>query len=169
MYASSCDLQRHVKNGCPMEENSDENDTMSDISDKDDDRGFTSLVNEVWEENQPQFDKRLAQLMDENHKLSKTEVRDEVSEMMLSKDRNLFLKKYKRILVIFAQLNKSKLHREITKEVSTLVEKKDIDLGIAVSGVLNKYRQEFDQLLEADDSFYQDNTEEEAVDEETKE
>jgi hypothetical protein len=88
---------------------------------------------------------------------------------MLSKDRNLLLKKYKRILVIFAQLNQSKLHRDITKEVSTLMEKKDIDLERVVSRVLNKYRQEFDQLLEADDSFYQDNTEEESGDDETKE
>jgi hypothetical protein len=131
--------------------------------------GFTSLVNEVWEENQSQFDKKLDQIMEENPKLSKTEARDEVSEMMLSKDRNLLLKKYKGILVIFAQLNKSKLHRDITKEVSTLLEKKDIYLGRAVSRVLNKYRQKFDQLLEVDDSFYQDNTEEKAGDEETKE
>lgn len=36
-----------------MDENSDENDTMSDVNDEDDDRGFTSLINEVWEENQP--------------------------------------------------------------------------------------------------------------------
>jgi hypothetical protein len=49
------------------------------------------------------------------------------------------------------------------------MDKQDIDLGRAVSRVLNKYRQEFDQLLEADDSFYQDNTEEEAGDEEMKE
>lgn len=124
MFASSYDLQRHIKNGCPMDENSDENDTMSDVNDEDDDRGLTSLINEVWEENQPQFDKKLGQLMEENSNLSKTEAREEVSEMMLPKD--LLLKKYKIIFIIFEQLNQSKLHRDIQREVSTLMEKRDI-------------------------------------------
>ena len=124
MYVSSYDLQRHVKKGCPMEENSDENDAMSDVSDEDDDGGFSSLVNEVLEENQSQFEKKYYQLMEEKPNLSKTEAREEANEMMLPQDRNLFLKKYKGILLKFAQLNQSKLHRNIKKEVSTLKEKK---------------------------------------------
>ena len=40
-----------------MEENSDKNDTMSDVSDEDDNVGFSFLVNEVLEENQSQFEK----------------------------------------------------------------------------------------------------------------
>lgn len=107
--------------------------------------------------------------MEENSNLSKTEAREEVSEMMLPKDRNLLLKKYTRIFIIFVQLNQSKLHRDIQKEVSTLMEKRDIDLERAISRVLNKHRQEFDQLLEADNSFYEDNIREESGDEEMDE
>jgi hypothetical protein len=158
MFASSYDLQRHIKNGCPMEEDTDENDTMSDVDEEDDDEGFNSLVNEVWEEHQSQFDQKVDRLMEENTKLSVKKAREDVSEMMLPKDRNLLLKKYKRILLTFAQLNRSKLHRNIKKEVTTLMEKKDIDLERAVSHVLNRYRQEFDLLLEADDSNYQEET-----------
>jgi hypothetical protein len=57
LFASSYDLQQHIKYGCPMEEDTDENDTMSDgendtmsdVNKEDDNEGFTSLVNEVWE------------------------------------------------------------------------------------------------------------------------
>lgn len=79
--------------------------------------------------------------MEENSNLSKTEAREEVSEMKLPKDRKLLLKKYKRILLLSAQLNRNKLHRDIKKEVSNSMEKKDIDLDRAVSHALNKYRQ----------------------------
>jgi hypothetical protein len=107
MYASSYDLQRHVKNGCPMEENADDNDSMSEASDKYDDKGFTPLINAVREENQLQFLRKLDHLMDGNPKLSKAEARGEVTERMLPKDRNLLLKKYKIILLICAELNRS--------------------------------------------------------------
>lgn len=49
------------------------------------------------------------------------------------------------------------------------MEKRDIDLERAISRVLDKHRQEFDQLLEADDSFYEDNIREESSDEEMDE
>lgn len=64
--------------------------------------------------------------MEENSKLSKTEAQEEVSEMMFLKDRNLLIKKYKRILKIFAQFNRRKLNRNIKKEGSTFMEKKRI-------------------------------------------
>lgn len=79
--------------------------------------------------------------MEENSNLSKTEAREEVSEMKLPKDRKLLLKKYKRILLLSAQLIRNKLHRDIKKEVSNNMEKKDIDMDRAVSHALNKYRQ----------------------------
>jgi hypothetical protein len=94
MFASSYDLQRHAENGCPMKMDTDDDD-MSNISDND--GGFVSLVNEVWEENQSQFDKTFAQLMEKN---SEKEAREEVTEMMLPKERALLLEMYKRIFLI---------------------------------------------------------------------
>jgi hypothetical protein len=69
----------------------------------------------------------------------------EVSEMMLSKDRSLLLRKDKRILVLFVQLNRSKFHCNIKKDVSILIEKRGICLKRSISCVLDKYREEFDQ------------------------
>jgi hypothetical protein len=49
------------------------------------------------------------------------------------------------------------------------MKKKDIELEKALSRAFNKYRHEFDQLLEADDSFYHDIIEEESGDKEMNE
>jgi hypothetical protein len=149
MFASSYDLQRHTKNGCSMDLEDD--DAKSDVSKEDDDSGFTLLINQVLEENQPLFDRKLDQLMEENSKLSRQEAREDVRDMMLPKDRALLFRKYKRILHITANLNKSKLHRNIRKEISTLMENNDIDLSKAISRVLNKHKLDFDELLEMED------------------
>jgi hypothetical protein len=37
LYASSYDLERHVKHGCLMDENTDNDDTLSDVSEGNDD------------------------------------------------------------------------------------------------------------------------------------
>lgn len=57
-----------------MDENFDENDIMFDVNDEDDDRGFMFFINEVWEENQFQFDKKLGYFMEENLNFLKIEV-----------------------------------------------------------------------------------------------
>lgn len=158
MFASPYDLQRHAENGCPMKMDTDD-DEMSDTSDND--GGFLSLVNEVWEENQSQFDRKFAQLVEKNSELSKKEAREEVTEMMLPKERALLLKKYKKIFLISEKLNESKLHRDIKKAVSTLMEETDMDLERTLSRVLNRYRHEFDSLLEADESHFKENSDEE--------
>ena len=51
----------------------------------------------------------------------------------------------------------------------TLMDKRDIDLKKAVSLVLNKNKEEFDELLEADESTDEDETEDEDDTEESDE
>ena len=63
---------------------------------------------------------------------------------MLSKDRTLLMKKYKTFLLLSADINRSKVHRNIKKAVTTLMDKGDIDLKKAISQVLNKNKDEFD-------------------------
>ena len=173
LFSTSYDLQRHARKGCPMEEQSDtdtfDDDNDEDGSDEDHDDGFNSLVNEVWEENHSTFSKKVEQLMKENVQLSEKEAREDVREMMLSKDRALLMKKYKTFLLLSADLNRSKLHRNIKEAVMTLIDKRDIDLKKAVSLVLNKNKEEFDELLEADESTDEDEMEDEDDTEESDE
>jgi hypothetical protein len=61
-----------------MDKNTHNDDSLSEVSEENDDMGFDSLVNEVWQENQPQFDKMAEQLMEENPELSKNETGEDV-------------------------------------------------------------------------------------------
>jgi hypothetical protein len=73
---------------------------------------------------------------------------------MLPKDRNLLLEKYKRILVLFARLNRSRLNCDIKQGVSSITEKKHGDLEKAVL-VLSINIHEFDQFLETDERNFE--------------
>lgn len=90
--------------------------------------------------------------MEENSKLTRHESREEVRDMMLPKDRALLFRKYKRILMITSNLNKSKLHLDIREEILSVMDNTDIDMETAISRILNKHKQDFDELLEIEDT-----------------
>ena len=132
----------------------------------DDDTGFNTLINEVWVDDQSFFDKKVDQLLKDNLQLSRSEAREEASELMLYKDRTLLFKKYKRLLMLNANLNRSKLHRNIKQAVSTLLAKHEDtdDIDKTISYVLNRHKLELDQLLLADENDYNDNPEDQSED-----
>ncbi|KAK3106066.1 hypothetical protein FSP39_011921 [Pinctada imbricata] len=150
MFGTHYDLQRHIKKGCPMDEDSiedsDENDMQHEESDNED--GFSFLVNEVWDENSAQFNRKVDQLMEDDPDMSKKEARDDASELMLNKDRSLFMKKYKNFISNMFRLNASKLHRSIKNEISNLMDDKDYDMEEAVDLVLKRHKQDFGSLFE---------------------
>ena len=163
MFATSYDLQRHTKNGCPMDEDKeedhdqDESDMDNDDYGEDDDNGYNFLVNEVWDEHNAQYQNKVDRLMEEDENLSKEEAKQEASGLMLSKDKSLFMKKYKTLLVHMFDLNQSKLHRDIRKEISELVENKSLDLETASTRVIKQHKADFDALFEE----YENNDDEE--------
>ena len=153
MFVTSYDLQRHTKSGCPMDENKeeddqDESDMDNDEYEEDDDNGYNFLVNEVLDEHSPQYQNKVDRLMEEDENLSKEEARQEASDLMLSKDKSLFMKKYKALLVHIYDLNQSKLHRDIRKEISELVENKSVDIETAAARVIKQHKSDFDSLFE---------------------
>ena len=68
-------------------------------------------------------------------------------------------------MILWAKLNKSKLHREIKKTVTSLVTEQNMDLDKAISHAFKKYRYEFEELLEADEDNYKEETTDESDDE----
>ena len=134
-----------------MKEQSDtdtfDDDNDEDGCDEDHDDVFNSLVNELWEENHSTFSKKVEQLMKENVQLSEKESREDVRETMLSKDRALLMKKYKTFLLLSADLNRSKLHRNIKEAVMTLMDKQDIDLNKLYPLFLKKIKRNSNSYL----------------------
>ena len=153
LFATPFDLQRHVKRVCPMDQDTSdvdiENEETSD--EEDDNSGFNDLVNKVLDKNQDQFQKKIQKLMDSEH-ISEKEARTEAKELMLPRDKSLFLKEYKKVLENELKLRQSPLHREIKKDIDELINEESLKTSLAISRVLNKRKRKFDELLKADDS-----------------
>ena len=58
------------------------------------------------------------------------------------------MKKYKALLVHIYDLNQSKLHRDIRKEISELVENNSLDIETAAARVIKQHKADFDALFE---------------------
>ncbi|KAK3084610.1 hypothetical protein FSP39_016240 [Pinctada imbricata] len=169
------DLQRHVKSWCPenRKRKHDEDDEriykkmkLDDVSSEDDDDsakeddddGFDFIVNEVWDDHSTQYDRKIKQLMEDD--MSKKDAKEEANDIMLSKDRSLFMKKYKDFLMHMHELNASRLHRMIKQEIIELVAEKDVHIDQAIEQVIKRHRSDFDSLFENyDESDDEDDSE----------
>ncbi|KAK3092712.1 hypothetical protein FSP39_006378 [Pinctada imbricata] len=156
------DLHRHVKTWCPknrkrtrdedektihkkMKLDDDSSEEDDDSLENDDDDGFDFIVNEVWDDHSTQYDRKIKQLMEDD--MSKKDAKEEASDIMLSKDRSLFMKKYKDFLMHMHELNASRLHRMIKQEIIELVAEKDVDIDQAIEQVIKRHRTDFDSLF----------------------
>ncbi|KAK3105224.1 hypothetical protein FSP39_020148 [Pinctada imbricata] len=169
------DLQRHVKTWCPesRKRTRDEDDELThkklrldddssedddDSAEEDDDDRFAFIVNEVWDDHSTQYDRKIKQLMEDD--MSKKDAKEEASDIMLSKDRSLFMKKYKDFLMHMHELNASRLHRMIKQEIIELVADHDVHIDQAIEQVIKRHRTDFDSLFENyDDSDDEDGSE----------
>ncbi|KAK3107334.1 hypothetical protein FSP39_012070 [Pinctada imbricata] len=156
------DLQRHVITRCQenrKRKHDEDEDTihkkmrLDDVSSEEDndsaendDNGFDFIVNEVWDDHSTQNDRKIKQLMEDD--MSKKDAKEEASDIMLSKDRSLFMKKYKDFLMHMHELNVSRLHRMIKQEVIELVAEKDVHIDQAIEQVIKRHRTDFDSLFE---------------------
>ncbi|MEW8543593.1 MAG: hypothetical protein AB2693_08650 [Candidatus Thiodiazotropha sp.] len=154
LFATPFDLQRHVKRGCPMDQDISDTEGKDEEAldtEDDDDSGFNDIVNKVFEKNQDLFERKVQNLMDSEN-ISEKDARAEVKELMLPRDRSLFLKEYTKVLEDEFKLRKSPLHREIKRDIDELMNEESLKTSLAISRVLNQRKRKFDELLEADDS-----------------
>ncbi|KAK3087786.1 hypothetical protein FSP39_010583 [Pinctada imbricata] len=165
MFNTEYDLQRHIKKGCPMNEDDDSNDEEIDMDydeDEDNDEGYNFIVNEVWDEHSGQYDRKINKLLEDDEELSRDDAVEEASELMLSKDRSLFMKKYKEFLLHVYGLNASKLHRDIKLEISDLVKDQNIDVERACDLVIKRHKTDFNTLF---DDYHRSDDDEDSDDE----
>ncbi|KAK3108257.1 hypothetical protein FSP39_004278 [Pinctada imbricata] len=166
MFGTTYDLQRHIKNGCPMNEDDDSNDKDIDMDydeQEDNDEGYDFLVNDVWDEHSEQYDRKINKLLEDDEEMSKDDAMEEASELMLSKDRSLFMKKYKDFFLYVHGLNESKLHRDIKREISDLVNDQKMDVERACDFVIKQHKTDFDKLF---DDYHRSDDDDDTDDEE---
>ena len=159
MFDTPYDLQRHVKSGCPMDESmEEESESELDQDIEDDDSGFNIFINEIYDQTDEQFKKKVDQLFIDNGDITEKEARDEASEIMMPRYRSMLLKKYKKIIIQWNALRSSKLHRDIVKKIYHL--EQNTELIKAISLVLGQDKSRFDYLFDDEDG----ETEEESSD-----
>ena len=167
LFSTLYDLQKHVRKGCPMDDDngSNQDSDTEDKSDSDmdfDDSGFNRLINKVFDETDEQFQQKVQFIMD-SEDLTEKEARNEATERMRSKYRALFLRDYKDFVQTEMELKHSRLHKNVLTDVKTLMDKNKLKLSKAVSRAVNSRKRKFDELLEPDEeSDSEENDTEEA-------
>ncbi|KAK3092415.1 hypothetical protein FSP39_002547 [Pinctada imbricata] len=159
MFENQYDVQRHVRRGCPMYENSEEE---MDTDGEDDDEGYDFLINSVWKDHNKEFYKRVNELLKEKS-LTEKEAKSEASKYMLPKDKKLFMKKYQRFLFRTIQLKSSKLHRKIVNQILEASKRKSVDK--AVEAVVKNHKKDYDELFDESENESNENSDSEESDE----
>jgi len=186
LFSTPFDVQRHIKRGCPMDENApepkrirydedidDDNDNQSidskynededmEEDEDNDDSAFDPLIDDVYEQLNEDYQKRVDKIMEEQG-INKTQAKEEANEFFLPRERRLLIKEYRQLLSRMYVLKQSSLHRQITSEIQNLVEKTAYSFEKATSLVLKRNRYLFDELLDYED----DKSEEESDDNNT--
>ncbi len=159
VYDSVHDLQRHVKEWCPVTKRKSEeklvepprkqtkweryDDVPSDDSTDEDDGGLEEIIDDVLEKLEG----------------------DENNEVTVPDLRKAFVDKYKDFLNMFYTVHKSPTHQEIMDELDESIDS-GVDLDKAVRKVLKKYEKKFDDIIDGMDENEDD---EESDDDENEE
>ena len=156
LFSTPFDVQRHIKSGCPMDENApepkrkrydedidDDNDNQSidakydededmEEDEDNDDSAFDPLIDDVYEQLNKDHQKRVDKIM-EGQGINKTRAKEEVNAFFLPRERRLLIKEYRQPLSRMYALKQSSLHRQITSKIQNLVEKKACSFEKATS------------------------------------
>jgi hypothetical protein len=183
LFSTPFAVQRHIKRGCPMDENApepkrilydedidDDNDNQSIDSkyneDEDnDDSAFDPLIDDVYEQLNEDHQKRVDKIMEEQG-INKTRAKEEVNEFFLPCERRLLIKEYRQLLSRMYALKQSSPHRQITSKIQNLVEKKACSFDKATSLVLKRNRYLFDELLDYEDDKSEEESDDKNADDE---
>ena len=156
LFSTLYDLQKHVKRGCPMDEDDDsaiqlDHEEANDSDIEFDDSGFNRIIDKAYDETDELFQQRVQSIIDKED-VSEKEARSEAKQHMLPKDRNVFIRDYKEFVRTEMELKQSQLHKEVIDNVKSLMENKHLKLGKAISRTINSRKRKFDELLEAEES-----------------
>ena len=169
LFSTEFDVQRHIKRGCPMqddepsakrmkfnEDNEDDNQSVTSndtevesIWDDMDDSAFNPLINDVYEQLNDDYQIKINEIM-ENQGVNEEDAKEEANELFLPRERRLLIKDYKQLLLRLYALKQSPLHRQITGEISNLMDKKSYSYEKAILVVLRKNTYVFDEHLSQD-------------------
>ena len=148
LFQSPFDVQRHMKNGCSMQEDDDSNDsTETDVGD---DSGFDALIDDIYDKLDSDYKNKVDDIMAEQN-VTENEAKREADELFLPRERKELMKDYKKLLETMYNIKESPLHRKITRQIQSLMNAKGYSFVKAASISIRKNKHLFEELLEQDD------------------
>ena len=145
IFASSTDLQKHVKRGCPENNQPPVKRLCVENTDEPDESGWHNIVQQVYEKYVEKVDSY------ENDGYSNLESREKATEDLFWKYRKGIMKQYADILTTLHNLKKSMIHREIMQDIQRLMDEKNYQFAKALKLVLQWNSSLFDELIDSEE------------------
>ena len=149
IFASSMDLQKHVKRGCPENNQPPVKRLCVENTDEPDESGWHNIVQQVYEKYDDQYVEKVDSY--ENDGYSNLESREKATEDLFWKYRKGIMKQYADILTTLHNLKKSMIHREIMQDIQRLMDEKNYQFAKALKLVLQWNSSLFDELIDSEE------------------
>lgn len=148
LFQSPFDVQRHMKNGCPMQEDDDSNES-TEIDDGED-SGFDALIDDIYDKLDNDYKNKVDDILAEQN-ITEKEAKREADELFLPREGKKLMKEYEKLLETMYIIKESTLHRKITREIQPLMNAKGYSFVKAATISIRQNKHLFDELLEQND------------------
>ena len=160
IFASTMDLQKHIKRGCPENHETPMKRLCDENTDEPNESGWDNIVQRVYRKYDDQYSEKVESYEKEGY--SEVESRQKATEDLFWKYRNGIVKSYANILTTVHHLKRSMIHQEVMEEIQTLMCEKHYRFVQALKIVLRRNSSLFDELI---DSEEEDNDDRSTVEE----
>ena len=162
LFVSPMDLQKHMKRGCPEDEEPPTKRFKHDDNEDEDESGWEDLIIKAYDEHDDVYQDKVNQY--ENEGFSNREAERKASEDLHSKYRKSLMNIYKEYMLHMHGLENSETHNIIMKDIDYLMDEKFYDFDEALKLALRKHRHMFDELVADDEDSGESDDESSGVD-----
>ena len=160
IFASTMDLQKHVKRGCPENDEPPMKRLCHENTDEPDESGWDNIVQRVYRKYDDQYSEKVESYEKEGY--SEVESRQKATEDLFWKYRKGIMKSYADILTTVHHLKRSTIHQEVMEEIQTLMNEKHYRFVQALKIVLRRNSSLFDELIDSEEENDDDSTDDES-------
>ena len=167
IFASTMDLQKHVKRGCPENDEPPMKRLCDENIDEPDESGWDNIVQRVYRKYDDQYSEKVESYEKEGY--SEVESRQKATEDLFWKYRKGIMKSYADILTTVHRLKRSTIHQEVMEEIQTLMNENHYIFIQALKIVLRRNSSLFGELIDSEEEDDDDRSTDEESDSHTEE
>ena len=149
MFASSMDLQKHVKRGCPENDEPPVKRLHIENTDEPNESGWHNIVQRVYKKYDDQYSEKVESYEKDGY--SNLESREKATEDLFWKYRKGIMRRYADILTTVHRLQRSMIHREVMEDIQALMNEKNYQFTKALKVVFHRNSSLFDELIDSEE------------------